>query len=459
MSQGNRPLFFPKSSSDEESYVGKLLRQETVGGAVVLVAAVVAVLWANSPWADAYEELRHLQIGPLDVQHWAADGALTLFFYVTGLELKREFVVGSLRKPADALVPMVAAACGVMAPALIYVAVNTTAADGRLEGWAIPAATDIAFALAVLAVVGSSLPTPLRIFLLTLAVVDDLIVIVIIAAFYTSELHLPSLGLTLIGLVVFALLQKYRGESWLWYVPLSIAIWWFMHECGIHATIAGVAMGLLTRVKLDPGEKASPAVRLEHTLTPLSAGVAVPFFALMSAGVAVAGGGEIFSDPVVIGVVARPRGRQADRGDGGSLGGHPVHPRRAQPRADVAGHRRGRGPRRCRVHRGPAGGRALVRRGGGRGREDRGAARLGGRRRSSHRCCCTGAAWPTRTTDLAVQRTLRAGCTDPRALPLGQGAAKGAHMTDTTPARTAGATVVQPEAGAVHRPARRQRQP
>jgi NhaA family Na+:H+ antiporter len=261
------------------------------------------VIWANSPWADAYEELRHLQVGPLDVQHWAADGALTLFFYVAGLELKREFVVGSLRKPADALVPIAAAACGVMVPALVYVAINATMAEGRLEGWAIPAATDIAFALAVLAVVGSRLPNPLRIFLLTLAVVDDLIVIVIIAAFYTAELHLMWLGLTVVGLAVFALLQKYRGESWLWYVPLSIAIWWCMHESGIHATIAGVAMGLLTRVKLDPGEKASPAVRLEHTLTPFSAGVAVPFFALMSAGVAVRGGGELLSDPVVIGVV------------------------------------------------------------------------------------------------------------------------------------------------------------
>jgi NhaA family Na+:H+ antiporter len=303
VSQTNRPLFFPKSSSDEETFIGKLLRQETVGGAVVLVAAVIAVIWANSPWADAYEELRHLQVGPLDVQHWAADGALTLFFYVAGLELKREFVVGSLRKPSDALVPISAAACGVMVPALVYVAINATMAEGRLQGWAIPAATDIAFALAVLAVVGSRLPNPLRIFLLTLAVVDDLIVIVIIAAFYTAELHLVWLGLTVVGLAVFALLQKYRGESWLWYVPLSIAIWWCMHESGIHATIAGVAMGLLTRVKLDPGEKASPAVRLEHTLTPFSAGVAVPFFALMSAGVAVRGGGELLTDPVVIGVV------------------------------------------------------------------------------------------------------------------------------------------------------------
>jgi NhaA family Na+:H+ antiporter len=298
-----RRLIFPSSSSDEETFLGKLLRQETVGGGVVLVAALVAVVWANSPWGWAYYDLRHFEIGPLDVEQWAADGALTLFFYVTGLELKREFVVGSLRKPADAMVPVVAAACGVMVPALIYTVLNATLDDGQLRGWAIPAATDIAFALAVLAVVGSRLPGPLRIFLLTLAVVDDLIVIVIIAAFYSSDLALVPLALAGLGLVVFAALQWYRGESWLWYVPLSIFIWWFMHESGIHATIAGVAMGLLTRVKLDEGETKSPAERLEHTLTPLSAGVAVPFFALMSAGVTVRGGGELFSDPVVLGVV------------------------------------------------------------------------------------------------------------------------------------------------------------
>ncbi|HET6563450.1 MAG TPA: Na+/H+ antiporter NhaA [Marmoricola sp.] len=298
-----RRLIFPSSSSDEETFLGKLLRQETVGGAVVLVAAVVAVVWANTPWAEAYEELRHLQLGPLDVEHWAADGALTLFFYIAGLELKREFVVGSLSKPADAMVPVVAAACGVMVPALIYVAINATMEGGQLHGWAIPAATDIAFAVAVLAVVGRSLPSPLRIFLLTLAVVDDLIVIVIIAVFYSSALNLVPLAIVVVGLVVFALLQKYRGESWLWYVPLALTIWWFMHESGIHATIAGVAMGLLTRVKLDPGEEKSPAERLEHTLTPLSAGVAVPFFALMSAGVAVKGGASLVTDPVVLGVV------------------------------------------------------------------------------------------------------------------------------------------------------------
>jgi Na+:H+ antiporter, NhaA family len=301
-----RRLVLPLTTEAEETFVGRLLRQETVGGAVVLAAAVIAVVWANSPVADAYDAVRHYQLGPLDLEHWAADGALTLFFYIAGLELKREFLVGSLSKPSDAMVPIVAAAFGVLTPALVYVAVNTLSGldGGDLEGWAIPAATDIAFALAVLAVVGSALPSTLRTFLLTLAVVDDLIVIVIIAIFYTSGLSLTPLLLAVAGLGVFAFLQRIRGESWLWYVPLAVAIWWFTHESGIHATIAGVAMGLLTRVRLDPGEAKSPAERLEHTLTPWSAGVAVPFFALMSAGVAIAGGAELVTDPVVIGVVA-----------------------------------------------------------------------------------------------------------------------------------------------------------
>lgn len=306
-----RSKVFPTLRSEEETFIGRLLRQETVGGAVVLAAAVVAVLWANSPWADVYDAVRTYELGPLDIQHWAADGALTLFFYLAGVELKREFLVGSLSKPADALVPVVAAVTGVIVPSLIYVTLNAGVvpgmADGSLRGWAIPSATDIAFALAVLAVVGRGLPTQLRAFLLTLAVVDDLIVIVIIAAFYTSSLHLTALLVAGLLLGVFALLQWWRGESWLWYVPLAIAIWWFTHESGIHATIAGVAMGMLTRVRLDEGETASPAERLEHTLTPLSVGVAVPFFALMSAGVTIGADGgpaDFFGDPVVLGVLA-----------------------------------------------------------------------------------------------------------------------------------------------------------
>jgi NhaA family Na+:H+ antiporter len=301
MSAETRRKILPAMSRGEDTFVGNLLRTETVGGAIVLAAAVVAVLWANFPLSETYDDLRHLELGPLDLEHWAADGALTLFFYVAGLEVKREFLVGSLRKPADAMVPIVAAAAGVGVPALVYVAVNAN--GGHLGGWAIPAATDIAFALAVLAVVGSALPTQLRAFLLTLAVVDDLIVIAIIAAFYTSTVHLGWLAGAAGLLMVFAALQKVRGESWLWYVPLALAIWWCTHESGIHATIAGVAMGLLTRVLPDEGEQKPPAEVLEHVLAPWSAGLAVPFFALMSAGVEIGGGNELLKDPVVIGVV------------------------------------------------------------------------------------------------------------------------------------------------------------
>jgi NhaA family Na+:H+ antiporter len=295
-----RPKFLPNPDKGESTFIGDLLRQETVGGAIVLVAAVVAVIWANSPFAETYLDFRHLQVGPLDMEHWAADGALTLFFFVAGLELKREFLVGSLRKPADALVPIVAAICGVAVPALIFILVNLN--SGFLRGWAIPAATDIAFALAILAVVGSALPGQLRAFLLTLAVVDDLVVIVIIAVFYTSELHMTSLMAAVGLLAVYFVLQRLRVRSSLIYIPLGVACWWFMHESGIHATVAGVALGLLTRVLPDETETRSPAERLEHRLVPLSAGVAVPFFALLSAGVAVEGGASVLTDPIVSGV-------------------------------------------------------------------------------------------------------------------------------------------------------------
>lgn len=299
-----RPTFLPDPEQGESTFLGSLLRKEAIGGAIVLVAAALAVVWANSPLADSYDELRHWVPFPaigLDLHHWAADGALTLFFFIAGLELKREFLVGSLRSPADALVPIVAAVGGVAVPALIFTVANL--GSGKLAGWAIPAATDIAFALAVLAVVGSSLPTQLRAFLLTLAVVDDLIVIMIIAVFYTSELSLTPLLVSATALGVYALLQRRRVRSSLVYVPLALVAWWFMYQSGVHATIAGVALGLLTRVVPDQDESRSPAERLEHRLVPLSAGVAVPFFALMSAGVAVEASSELLTDPIVVGIV------------------------------------------------------------------------------------------------------------------------------------------------------------
>ena len=292
---------FPEPDQREARFLGDLFRRETVGGGLALVAALTGIVWANSAWGDAYLELRHLDLGPLDLEHWAADGALTLFFFVAGLELKRELVVGSLRRPADAAVPVAAAVCGVAVPAVLYLAIN--ADGGHAEGWAVPAATDIAFALAVLAVVGSNLPTALRAFLLTLAVVDDLIVIVIIAVFFTDSLDLAWLAVAVAAVAAWALLQRRRVTTPVLYVPLAALAWWSVHECGIHATIAGVALGLLTRVRRDTGEETSPAERLEHRLSPLSSGLAVPFFALMSAGVVLAGGGALVRDPVVIGVL------------------------------------------------------------------------------------------------------------------------------------------------------------
>ena len=297
-----RPLLFPEPGLAESTFIGDLLRREVVGGSIALGAAVIAVVWANSPFSPSYDALRHLQIGPLDLEHWAADGALAIFFFVAGLELKREFVVGSLRRPADAAVPIVAALCGVVLPAAIYLAVNS-GPTGSPGGWAIPAATDIAFALAVLAVVGSNLPTALRVFLLTLAVVDDLVVVVIIAVFYTSTLHLPALALAAMACAGWMVLQHFRVRSPLVYVPLAGAAWWLVHESGIHATVAGMTLALLTRVRPDATESRSPAERLEHLLEPVSSGVAVPFFALLSAGVAFSAGTRLLTEPVVIGVV------------------------------------------------------------------------------------------------------------------------------------------------------------
>ena len=292
----------PEPDQREASFLGELFRREAFGGALALTAAVIGVLWANSPWSEAYLDLRHVEVGPLDLEQWAADGALTIFFFVAGLELKRELVVGSLRRPADAAVPVVAAACGVAVPALLYLAVNGGGEAARRAGRC-PAATDIAFALAVLAVVGSNLPTALRAFLLTLAVVDDLIVIVIIAVFFTDSLHLVPLAVAGLAFAAWALLQHRRVTTPLLYATLAVLAWWMVHESGIHATIAGVTLGLLTRVRHDPGEEVSPAEHLEHVWSPISTAFAVPFFALMSAGVVITGGADLVRDPIFVGVV------------------------------------------------------------------------------------------------------------------------------------------------------------
>ena len=299
MNVARRPRWLPDPEQGESSFVGDLLRSETVGGSIALIGALAALVWANIDFSS-YLQVREWHLGPLSIEHWAADGALAIFFFVAGLELKRELLVGSLRRPADAAVPVVAACCGVAVPAVIFVVVNH--GTDNLRGWAVPAATDIAFALAVLAVVGSALPASLRAFLLTLAMVDDLIVIVVIAVFYTSSIHLSWLLVAVAACGLYAALQRRRVRSPLLYLPVAVVAWAGMYQSGVHATIAGVALGLLTRVLPDEDEPRSPAERLEHRLSPVSSAVAVPFFALMSAGVQLTGGFGVLREPIVLGI-------------------------------------------------------------------------------------------------------------------------------------------------------------
>lgn len=302
--------FLGRLSWPERRYITDALRAETVGGVLLLIAAVTALIWANSPVSASYETVSDFHIGPaalgldLSIQHWAADGLLAIFFFVAGIELKRELVAGELRDPKAAALPVVAAVCGMAVPALVYALTNVIG-GGSMDGWAVPTATDIAFALAVLAVIGTSLPSALRAFLLTLAVVDDLFAILIIAVFFTSDLNFAALGAAFAGLAVFWLLLRKGVRGWYVYVPLALVIWGLMYNSGVHATIAGVAMGLMLRCTRREGEEQSPGEHIEHLVRPLSAGLAVPLFALFSAGVHISGKSfvDVFTNPVTLGVV------------------------------------------------------------------------------------------------------------------------------------------------------------
>ena len=310
------PLF-GRGSWLEVSRISEILRRETVGGALLLAATVVALVWANSPWASSYTAVRDYQFGPeflhlnLSVGAWAADGLLAIFFFVAGLELKREFVAGDLRDRRKAALPVAAALGGMVGPALIFVAVNAST-GGALQGWAIPTATDIAFALAVLAVISTHLPAALRTFLLTLAVVDDLFAITIIALFYTRDLRPLFLLAALIPLGLFTLLVQRRIRSWWLLLPLAGITWVLVHASGVHATVAGVLLAFavpVIRSRAAGGPDAGPglAEHFEHRFRPISSGFAVPVFALFAAGVTVGGLSglvESLSDRVAIGIVA-----------------------------------------------------------------------------------------------------------------------------------------------------------
>ncbi|MEJ1088084.1 Na+/H+ antiporter NhaA [Microbacterium sp. Mu-80] len=315
---------FPSTTRAESLRVTEILRKETVGGILLVAFAAAALLLANSPWADAYFALRDFEVGyepwhlKLSLGAWAADGLLAIFFFMVGLELKREFVAGDLRKFSTAVVPIVAAIGGVAVPAVIYLAITAASPDAA-RGWAIPTATDIAFAVAVLAIIGSHLPSALRVFLLTLAVVDDLIAIGIIAVFYTESIDVLPLIAALIVIAVYGVIaQRYRqffhlrpSAAWVILLPIGAVAWALIHASGIHATIAGVLLGFTIPVlhkRADRGPEVGPGLAeiFEHRFRPLSAGFAVPIFAFFSAGVAIGGAdgfASAFTDPVVIGIV------------------------------------------------------------------------------------------------------------------------------------------------------------
>jgi NhaA family Na+:H+ antiporter len=330
-----RPALVPKA-------VREFLSTESSGAVVLFAATVVALLWANSPWSSGYTSLWatdfQLSLGTfslhLDLHQLVNDGLMAIFFFVMGLEIKRELVEGELRDPRTAALPAIAAAGGMIVPALLFVLF--TSGTGGSHGWGIPMATDIAFALGVVAILGRRLPSGLKLFLLTLAIVDDIGAIAVIAIFYSSSVDLGALAWAVGGLVLIVAARRLGISTMLVYDPVALAVWYFTHESGIHATIAGVALGLLTPAHpigarqvtrewvadLDDEPTAelvdvmtllarrtvSAAERFVHHLHPFTSFVVIPLFALANAGVgidtgAITGDGARVALAVVVGLV------------------------------------------------------------------------------------------------------------------------------------------------------------
>ena len=286
------------------------LDDEVLGGVVLLAAAVVAIVWANSGWSDSYFDLWSsyisVNLGPvdinLDLQHWINDLLMAIFFFIVGIEIKRELISGELQNRSDAVVPVLAALGGVAMPAIIFTLIAGGGAGA--DGWAIPAATDIAFAVGILALLGNRVSNGVRVFLLTVAIVDDIVAILIIAVFYGDGLSLGWAAIAAGGVALVVLLQK-LGVWRIWpYIPLAAIVWIGTYESGIHATIAGVVLGLLVPVRPFRGKDIN--TRLEHALHPVSAFLVVPLFALANAGIDLRGGvlGDALSSELTWAVIA-----------------------------------------------------------------------------------------------------------------------------------------------------------
>jgi NhaA family Na+:H+ antiporter len=352
---GQQPNEAPRQESDGRGVftLREFLHDEAFGGILLLVCALTALAWANSPWDDAYARLWNATLAietdrvhlTLSLRHWVNDGLMALFFVVVGLEIKRELLVGELASPRRAALPAIAALGGVLVPAGIYGLINTGSAGGA--GWGIPMATDIAFALGVLALLGDRVPVALKVFLIALAIVDDIAAVLVIALFYTDTVSWPALGVALAFLTALIAANRLHVRWLPAYMLLGFGLWAAVHESGVHATVAGVLLALTipARTRIDPDafvsrgrtilaefERAgahgssiltngpqqealaeledavegvgAPLQRLEHTLHPWVAFAVVPLFALANAGVTIEGDlASTLGNRVTIGIV------------------------------------------------------------------------------------------------------------------------------------------------------------
>ena len=289
------------------SVLRTFLQSEASGGILLMSAAALAMAVANSPVAATYFHTLHAYLGPLSVLHWINDALMAVFFFLVGLEIKREFIDGHLATWADRRLPIMAAGAGMFVPAMVYLGV-VGFSDTLARGWAIPAATDIAFAIGILALLGSRAPASLKLFLTTVAIVDDMGAVAIIALAYTAKINIVALLAAGIILLLMFGMNK-AGEKRLWpYLILAVALWLAVLLSGVHATIAGVLAALTIPITTSPGtpdDAHSPLHRLEHAIQPWVAFGIVPLFGFANAGVALNGLGwaEVFA-PLTIGIAA-----------------------------------------------------------------------------------------------------------------------------------------------------------
>lgn len=293
-----------RPSSRSASIIRDFLQSSSSGGIILMGAAALALIVANSPLSELYADALQSHLGGLSTLHWINDGLMALFFLLVGLEIKREVLEGELSTWSRRVLPGVAAVGGMAVPALIYLAFNA-GSHGHPSGWAIPSATDIAFALGVLSLLGSKVPPSLRIFLTALAIIDDLGAVLIIAFFYTSNINLLALGGAWVVFTCLVLMNFAGVTRLLPYLALGALLWWLFLLSGVHATLAGVVLAFTIPMKAVPTAKttASPLLRVEHALHPWVNFLVLPIFSFSNAGVSFAGVSMgAFSDPVPLGI-------------------------------------------------------------------------------------------------------------------------------------------------------------